>query len=272
MYSPEDTAPTSWTKAAEGGMSPEDQESDLENRHGAAQEYVDYYLEGAGDGLESAAMSLINAVQSDLENPNYIAALKEGLSDADAGRLDEFIDQLKADRGWGDGAAEEAADAPNVTEEATASAATETAPAEAAAEAEPVVYESKEAAAEALRENAEAMAADLAALEAVEDDPYQTLQNFFAVLDSYAVDIQSTSRESDVIRGIPVTMYDSAIPETEYDDWGGQPDRATSGSISGLKRSLTIDKVMKDGFSAEEATNGFVHPAIIDTLNRLFAK
>lgn len=85
--------PENWT---------EGKNEDLDHNYKMAETYVDYYLPEVGDGLRLAAMGVLNDKREDLENPNLRQEIIERLqlSDNDVIKFDEFVNQLKIDRGW----------------------------------------------------------------------------------------------------------------------------------------------------------------------------
>lgn len=280
MFSPEDMpgGPKSWTEDPGEDFEGEAKQTELDERYQQSQEYVDHHLESASHDARETAMSFVNDSREDLERPEFIEAQLERaqLNGAEREQVLGFLEQLKRDRGWSEPtneATDVAGEAISTEVEAGIGVTAET-----SAEAEPMVYEDTGAAAEAMRANSEAMAAELAALEAVEDDPYQTLKNFYAILDAHAVSMASSARPGEVIKGIPVSLAESSIPEDQYDEWGGTResfnphDKFTSGAISNLKATLNPEVVSKAGFRAEDVLQSYYHPAIINTLNRLFAK
>lgn len=93
-------SPESWTKTPEDNT--EDLESQQDEHYQEAKVYVGYYLPRASDGLEMAAMGMLNDQKEDLENQTMRQAVIERLqlSESEAVRLDEFANQLMIDRGW----------------------------------------------------------------------------------------------------------------------------------------------------------------------------
>lgn len=254
----------------ESQESGDEQYAAMMERYNQVQEYVRHHLpEGASRAVEGAAMTLMDSTKEDLENEQY---WKIGLPERlqlnarEVEQLEAFVNQLKADREW----ATEEAEPDNSEGEAEQVATGETeAPAEMV-DGEPQVFENPAAAYETMQANMEALGAELDTLEAIEDDPYQTLQNFFAILKKHSVRMKVSSGKE--VDGLPITISDSHIPQEDWDNWGRDHSKVNSGSISSMKTFITPKVVSEPGFRAENVAHSYYPKVVVDTLNRLFAK
>lgn len=265
MNAPEHSGPESWTQDPGAEFETQNEKMEvLDERTKLARDYVTHYLEGASPNLEDAAMSLINAQQSDLENENY---WKVGLPERlqlksnEVDRLTEFVAQLKADRGW---STEVTPEATSPQAEAGGVAGSETA--EAAIESGKLFTDKAEAR-EVFLAQAEALARDLDTIERNDEYPLQMLEELMSVLKGYAVEMEL--EDGRVVRGLPLTLADSGVPEAEWDDWG-RSDRVSTGALPTLRTQL--DQAIRRGgsFTARQVLAAYYPAAVERTIDRLF--